>query len=159
MVLAAPFSSLRANVDLSKAGLSALKLQAINNLGMANHGKVILQFNGHPRYANGFDGNMLADSPTNWMWEESFQAGNNTAPSGILLQYPSGSTTTGYVTRYGLTAHEGVAPVGLVNEVLAPSTPSTGRECARRTTAGRGSTSVATTRGCSAATPTGASGR
>lgn len=120
VVLAAPFSSLRANVDLSKAGLSALKLQAINNLGMADHGKVLLQFDGHPWYANGYDGNMLADSPTNWMWEQNFQTDNNTAPSGILLQYPSGSTTTDYISRYGLSQHEGVAPGGLVDEVLAP---------------------------------------
>jgi monoamine oxidase len=120
VVLAAPFASLRTNVDLSKAGLSALKMQAIANLGMANHGKVLMQFKGHPWYANGYDGNMLADSPTNWMWESNFQANNNTAPSGILLQYPSGSTTSGYLARYGLSQHEGVAPAGLVNEVLAP---------------------------------------
>ncbi|HET7900960.1 MAG TPA: FAD-dependent oxidoreductase [Candidatus Nanopelagicales bacterium] len=120
VVLAAPFSSLRANVDLSKAGLSAVKLNAIKNLGMSTHGKVLLQFDGHPWYANGFDGNMLVDSPTNWMWEQNFQAGNNTAPYGILLQYPSGPTTQSYVSTYGCTKHEGVAPAALVSQVLAP---------------------------------------
>ena len=44
VVIAAPFTSLRANVDLSKAGLSPLKMTAINSLGMTvgwqGHGAV-----------------------------------------------------------------------------------------------------------------------
>ncbi len=120
VVLATSFASLRTNVDLSNAGLSPLKMTAINNLGMTTHGKVIMQFNDHPWYANGYDGNCLADFPTNWMWELNYQTNNNNAPTGLLLQFPSGPTTQYYATKYGLTSHEGVPPQGLVNEVLAP---------------------------------------
>jgi monoamine oxidase len=120
VVIAAPFSSLRANVDLTQAGLSPLKMTAINNIGMSTHGKVIMQFNGHPWHANGFAGEVLADSPTNWMWELNYQTNNNTAPTGLLLQFPSGPTTQQWVSQYGMTQHEGVAPAALVNQVLAP---------------------------------------
>ncbi|HEX2589671.1 MAG TPA: FAD-dependent oxidoreductase [Gaiellales bacterium] len=119
VVVAAPFSSLRVNTDLSKAGISALKMTAINTLGMSTHGKVIMQFNGHPWYANGFDGNMLTDFPTNWMWELNYQVNNNNAPTGLLLQYPSGPTTQSYISTYKLNQHEGVAAPGLVNQILA----------------------------------------
>ena len=62
VVIAAPFTSLRTNVNLSKAGLSPLKMTAINNLGMTTHGKVALQFNGHPWYQYNYS-YVLADSP------------------------------------------------------------------------------------------------
>src|SRR5207253_1849899 len=44
VVLALPFQTLR-YVDLTRANLSALKLQAINNLQLGNNVKIQLQFN------------------------------------------------------------------------------------------------------------------
>ncbi|MEX2439735.1 MAG: NAD(P)/FAD-dependent oxidoreductase [Actinomycetota bacterium] len=125
VVIAAPFSSLRANVSLSKAGLSPLKMTAIQKLGMSTAGKVILQFNGHPWFANSdgnanFDGNCLADSPTNWWYEPNYQTNNNTAPTGLLVNYTVDGVTESYISKYRLKEDEGVAPSGLVNELLAP---------------------------------------
>lgn len=117
VVIAAPFSSLRANVDLSKAGISPLKMTAIQNQGMCQDGKVLLQFNGHPWYLNGYDGYMLADSPTNWLWE---CAPLQTGPTAVMLNYTVTSVTANYIKKYRLTAEEGVAPQGLVDTILAP---------------------------------------
>ena len=117
VVLALPFKTLR-NVDLKRARLSALKMTAINELGMGTSGKVIFQFNGHPWVQSGFDGNCLADSPTNWLWEMNYQRDNNNAPTGILVQYPGAGTTPAYVKKYGITQDEGVPPAKMVKDVL-----------------------------------------
>lgn len=55
VILALPFTALL-NVDLSKAGLSTLKITAINTLGMGTNAKVMLQFNGAPWISDGFTG-------------------------------------------------------------------------------------------------------
>ncbi|MEX0833686.1 MAG: FAD-dependent oxidoreductase [Actinomycetota bacterium] len=125
VVIAASFSSLRANVNLSKAGLSPLKKTAIQELGMSSAGKVALQFNGHPWFANSdgnanFNGNCLADTPTNWWYEPNYQTNNNTAPTGILVNYTVDGVTEQYISQYGMTQHEGVAPAGVVNQLLPP---------------------------------------
>ena len=117
VVLALPFKTLR-NVDLRRAGLSALKMRAINELGMGTSGKVMFQFNGHPWVNLGFDGNCLADSPTNWLWEMNYQPDNNNAPTSILVHYPGAGTTAAYVQKYGVNQHEGVPPAQMVNDIL-----------------------------------------
>jgi len=125
VVIAIPFTSLRTNVNLTKAGLSPLKMTAIKNLGMGTHGKIIAQFNGHPWFANSdgnanFDGNCLVDFPVNWWYEPNYQTNNNTAPTALMVNVPGGSTTQQYIKKYGITAHEGVVPAGLLNELLPP---------------------------------------
>jgi len=122
VVLALPFKTLR-NVDLKRARLSALKMTAINELGMGTSGKVIFQFNGHPWVKSGFDGNCLADSPTNWLWEMNYQPDNNNAPTGILVQYPGAGTTPDYVKKYRVTQDEGVPPAKMVNDILGSIEP------------------------------------
>ena len=118
VVIAAPFSSLRANVDLTKAGLSPLKMTAIQNIGMSTAGKIALQFNGHPWFEHGYS-YVLVDFPTNWWWEANHQTNNNTAPTAIQIRYTVDGTTEQYTAKYGLS-DEGVAPDGLVSEILPP---------------------------------------
>jgi monoamine oxidase len=117
VVIAAPFSSLRANVNLSKAGLTSLKMDAINNLGMNTHGKVVLQFNGHPWYPYHYS-YALIDSPVGWWWEANHQANNNTAPTAIQVHTTIDGVTERFASQYGMTAHEGTAPAAAVNEIL-----------------------------------------
>ncbi len=62
VVIAIPFTSLRTNVNLTKTGLSPLKMTAIKNLGMTVGGKVILGFNGHPWFNYNYD-YVLDDTP------------------------------------------------------------------------------------------------
>ena len=119
VVIAASFTSLRANVDLSKAGLSPLKMTAINSLGMTVGGKVMAQFNGHPWFNYHYD-YVLGDTPYDWWWEASYQTNNNTAPTSIQTHYVMDGTARDLISRYRLTAHEGVAPAALMNEILPP---------------------------------------
>ena len=117
VVIAAPFTSLRANVNLSKAGLSPLKMTAINNLGMTTHGKVALQFNGHPWYQYHYS-YVLVDSPVGWWWEANYQTNNNTSPTAIQVHTTIDGVTERFASQYGMTAHEGTAPAAAVNEIL-----------------------------------------
>ena len=117
VVIAAPFTSLRANVNLSKAGLSPLKMTAINNLGMTTHGKVVLQFNGHPWYQYNYS-YVLVDSPVGWWWEANYQTNNNTSPTAIQVHTTIDGVTERFASQYGMGAHEGTAPVAAVNEIL-----------------------------------------
>jgi monoamine oxidase len=117
VVIAAPFTSLRANVNLSKAGLSPLKMTAINNLGMSTMGKVALQFNGHPWYQYNY-GYVLVDSPVGWWWEANYQTDNNTSETAIQVHITNDGVTERFASQYGMTAHEGTAPAAAVNEIL-----------------------------------------
>jgi monoamine oxidase len=122
LVFACPFKTLR-EVDLSRAGLSALKLRAIRNLGMGSNGKVIMQFNGHPWVRDGYTGNAIADTGAQSAWEANYQAGNYSSPAGLLVDYPGGSHTHRILSRYRITRHEGVAPAKLVTDTLAHLEP------------------------------------
>jgi monoamine oxidase len=117
VVIAAPFTSMRTNVNLSKAGLSPLKMTAINNLGMTTHGKVVLQFNGHPWYPYHYS-YVLVDSPVGWWWEANYQTNNNTSPTAIQVHTTIDGVTERFASQYGMTAHEGTAPAAAVNEIL-----------------------------------------
>jgi monoamine oxidase len=66
VVLALPFTSLR-NVDLSRAGFSSRKLEAIENLGMGAGVKVNLAFNSAPWREQG-SGDSVSDLSTGWTW-------------------------------------------------------------------------------------------
>lgn len=66
VVLALPFAALR-NVDLSRAGFSSRKLDAIENLGMGVGIKVNLAFNSTPWREQG-SGDSVSDLSTGWTW-------------------------------------------------------------------------------------------
>lgn len=117
VVLALPFKTLR-NVDLSQAGLSSLKMTAINNLGMGTNGKIMMQFNGHPWITAGYNANTFADSGFDLTWEMNYQTNNYSSPTGLLTQYTGGVNTPNTLAKYGITNHEGVPPTQLVTDVL-----------------------------------------
>ena len=123
LVFACPFKTLR-NVDLSQAGLSALKMTAIDNLGMGSNGKILMQFNGRPWVTDGYTANLLSDTTAESTWEANYQANNYTAPTSLLVDYPGGSNTLNILSKYGITAHEGVPPGSLVTATLAALEPA-----------------------------------
>ena len=87
VVLALPFSILRHSVDLSQAGFSARKRQAIEELGMGTNSKLQLQFTRRHWYDLGGNGDTFADTGYQASWEVSrAQPG----ASGILVDYTGG---------------------------------------------------------------------
>lgn len=118
LVFGCPFKTLR-DVDLSRAGLSALKMTAINNLGMGSNGKIIMQFAGHPWVSDGYTGNAITDTGASSAWEANYQARNYSAPTGLLVDYPGGTRTLGILSTYKITSHEGIPPAALVAHTLA----------------------------------------
>jgi monoamine oxidase len=89
VVLAIPFSILRASVDLSEAGFRALKMTAINELGMGNNAKQHLQFATRHWRALGGNGDSFADTGYQASWEVT--RAQEGAP-GILVNYTGGDT-------------------------------------------------------------------
>lgn len=88
MVLALPFSLLRASVDLTRAGLSARKLVAIDELGMGTNSKLHLQFTQRRWNALGNTGDSYADT--------GYQATRaQPGASGILVYYTGGRIGAG----------------------------------------------------------------
>jgi monoamine oxidase len=87
LVLALPFSILRASVDLTKAGFSALKQTAIREQGMGTNTKLQLQFSDRHWRALGHNGESYADTGYQATWEVSrAQPGQ----AGILVDYTGG---------------------------------------------------------------------
>lgn len=87
VVLALPFSLLRASVDLTRSGFSARKLTAIRELGMGTNSKLQLQFNQRAWNTLGNTGDSYADTGYQATWEATrAQAG----ASGILVDYTGG---------------------------------------------------------------------
>ena len=97
VVLALPFTKLR-DVDLSKAGLSPLKLRAIRNLPLGQNAKIHVQVE-HKTWAKlGYNGSAYTD----WKrfcvcWDDSVPLGRDGAPA-ILLGFPGGSTGESVLT-------------------------------------------------------------
>ena len=88
VVLALPFSIIRRSVNVSKAGFSARKLQAINEQGMGTNSKLHLQFTRRHWSDLGSNGETFADTGYQNTWEVSRgQAGT----SGILVDYTGGN--------------------------------------------------------------------
>ena len=112
VVLALPFSTLR-DVDLSQAGLSPLKTQAIQQLGMGQNAKLHLQVQQKTWPPLGYSG----VSYTDWnafcvCWDDSVPLGDS-GPA-ILLGFPGGSTGRDVLTG----AAHGRAPTRDVNWFL-----------------------------------------
>jgi monoamine oxidase len=117
VVLALPFSTLR-NVDLSRSGLTPLKLQAIQQLGMGQNAKLHLQVQGKTWAPLGYSG----VSYTDWdafcvAWDDSVPLG--TSGPAILLAFPGGSTGEHVLTG----AAHGKAPTRDVNWFLTQIEP------------------------------------
>lgn len=124
VVLALPFTALR-NVDLSQAGLSPLKMTAINTLGMGTNAKIMLQFNGAPWIADGFDGTTYQDNgfiSSGWQMVQSAASGGYTGPVSVWTAFPGGTDTQSIINAYNL-GDSGVPPAKLVSDLLAQLEP------------------------------------
>jgi monoamine oxidase len=87
VVLALPFSIMRRSVDISGAGFSARKRQAIREQGMGTNSKLHLQFTTRPWSTLGSNGETYSDRGYQTTWDVSrTQAG----ASGILVDYTGG---------------------------------------------------------------------
>ena len=125
VVLALPFVTLR-NVDLSRAGLSPLKMSAIDNLGMGTNGKVIMEFQGAPWIADGYTGTTYQDNgfiSSGWQMVESAASGGYTGPTSLWTAFPGGNDTQAIVSTYKLTDDSGVPPTRMVNDTLRQLEP------------------------------------
>ena len=86
VVLALPFTTLR-ETDLADAGLSALKLEAIRELGMGTNAKVLLQFDERPEAYGRWRGNLSTDHPFQYTWDTSVTQGGT---DGLITVYSGG---------------------------------------------------------------------
>jgi len=121
VVLALPFKVLR-NVDLSKAGLSTLKMTAINGLGMGTSGKVVLECNGAPWHSAGYQGTMYQNAgmfSCGWQMPQSAALGGYNSTTALWTSFPSGNESLNIIAKYGVNLHEGVPPAALVTDTLA----------------------------------------
>jgi monoamine oxidase len=88
VVLALPFSILRASVDISNAGFSELKRIAIDELGMGTNSKLHAQFTERHWETLGCNGETFADTGYQNTWDVSrAQPGKK----GILVDYTGGT--------------------------------------------------------------------
>ena len=88
VVLALPFSILRNSVNLSKAGFSARKQQAIAELGMGTNSKLHVQFTRRHWSSLGSNGETYSDRGYQNTWEVSRAQGGT---SGLLVDYTGGT--------------------------------------------------------------------
>jgi monoamine oxidase len=88
VVLAIPFSILRASVDFSTAGFKPLKQTAINELGMGTNSKLHVQFSSRYWNSLGCDGATFADTGYQNTWEVTRA---QDGASGILVDYTGGT--------------------------------------------------------------------
>jgi len=114
VVLALPFTMLR-RVDLSRAGLSARKLDAIHHLPMGTNAKLHVQFGKRYWYDLGADGTTYADTGYESCWEATTAEPGR---RGVLVQY-----TGGRLGRFpGMPAHAPARPA-LVRRFLRQLQP------------------------------------
>jgi monoamine oxidase len=92
VVLALPFSVLRATVDYRQAGFGEIKREAIARLGASATAKLQLQFHSRHWRARGLSGETFSDTGHQCTWEASrAQPGR----AGLLVNYLGGSTAAG----------------------------------------------------------------
>ena len=88
VVLALPFSILRASVNFSRAGWERLKEVAVREQGMGTNSKLHVQFKSRPWRAQGYNGETFSDRGYQNSWEVTrAQSG----ASGILVNYTGGN--------------------------------------------------------------------
>ncbi|WP_037602133.1 flavin monoamine oxidase family protein [Streptacidiphilus rugosus] len=114
LVLALPFSTLR-DVDLSRSGLSALKLTAIQQQGMGQNAKLVTQLTGKTWPSLGYNG-VSNTGPTGYQtaWDGSVQLGAKGGPA-LLVNFPGGDTARSVLTG----AAHGPAPSADVDWFLS----------------------------------------
>ncbi len=113
LVLALPFSTLR-NVDLSRANLSPLKMQAIQTNGMGQNAKIHVEVSHKTWPALGYSGATYTGPDGNHVaWDDSVPQGAGGGPA-VLLCFPGGDK--GQFTLTG--AAHGKAPMADVNWFL-----------------------------------------
>ncbi len=88
VVLALPFSIMRASVDFSRAGFERLKETAIRELGMGTNSKLHVQFTSRPWRGLGFNGDTYSDRGYQSTWEVTRAQGGT---PGILVDYTGGN--------------------------------------------------------------------
>ncbi|MFI9106132.1 flavin monoamine oxidase family protein [Streptomyces fildesensis] len=113
VVLALPFSTLR-KVDLSKAGLSALKRTAIQQQGMGQNAKLVTQLAAKTWPRAGYNG-ITNTGPLGYQtaWDGSVAQGPKGSPA-LLVNFPGGNTARNALTG----AAHGPAPAADVNWFL-----------------------------------------
>ncbi|MEY9931334.1 monoamine oxidase [Catenulispora sp. GP43] len=113
VVLALPFRTLR-NVDYSRAGLSTLKNTAIQQQGMGQNAKLVLQLTAKTWPAAGGNG-VSNTGPAGYQtaWDGSVNLGANGAPA-LLVNFPGGNVAQNTLTG----AAHGPAPAADVNWFL-----------------------------------------
>ncbi|QHA08040.1 NAD(P)-binding protein [Streptomyces broussonetiae] len=114
LVLALPFSTLR-DVDLSRSGLSTLKLTAIHQQGMGQNAKIVTQLNSKTWPSLGYNG-VSNTGPSGYQtaWDGSVSLGPNGSPA-LLVDFPGGDTARSTLTG----AAHGPAPAADVNWFLS----------------------------------------
>jgi monoamine oxidase len=113
VVLALPFSILRSSVDITKAGFSTRKRDAINKLGMGTNSKLHVQFRTRHWQKLGSNGETFADTGYQSTWEVSrAQPGT----SGILVDYTGGAIGAGFAS--GTVAERAQQFLGQIEPVL-----------------------------------------
>ena len=117
VVLALPFSILRASVDWSRAGFNRVKTWAIDELGMGTNSKLHLQFRTRFWRGRGLTGETYADTGYQSTWEVS-RAQPGTA--GILVNYTGG--TIGASVGSGTEAAQAKRFLAQVEPVLPGAT-------------------------------------
>jgi monoamine oxidase len=110
VVLALPFTTLR-EVDLGGAGLSRLKRECIEELGMGTNAKLLLQFRHRPARHGRWNGELTSDRPLLDTWDSSLTQPGTTA---LLTVYTGGAAGAG---QAGGRAH-GPAPERVIRETL-----------------------------------------
>jgi monoamine oxidase len=123
VVLALPFTTLR-QVDLERAGLSPLKRQCIERLGMGTNSKLLMQFRHRFERDGRWNGELSTDRPFLDTWDSSLTQPGET---GLLTVYSGGSVGAGYPAR---RAH-GPPPPDVVRRTLAAlerAVPGIGRQ-------------------------------
>lgn len=94
VVLALSFSILRRSVDLSRSGLSQLKLTAIHHLRMGTNSKLHLQFDQRRWSELGYTDDTYSDTGYQNTWEVSRA---QTGASGIPVGYTGGRIDAGMI--------------------------------------------------------------
>jgi monoamine oxidase len=87
VVLALPFSIMRASVNYSKAGFNAIKQRAIQELGMGTNSKLNVGFSSRQWRTLGCNGDTYADTGYQATWEVSR---SQPGTAGILVDYTGG---------------------------------------------------------------------
>jgi monoamine oxidase len=100
VVLALPFSIMRASVDWTRAGFGREKTLAINELGMGTNSKLHLQFSSRLWRDQGLNGETYSDRGYQNTWEVTrAQAGK----SGILVNYTGGDVGASFGSGTAIT--------------------------------------------------------